>query len=97
MQIFNLHLITNGTSWGGFTAGGFYPLISLLTRMKDDEIEQRGTATLFDNIWTNNVESRVASELVTVRISDHLPVFAFAGGAREVDDRSVNEQAGAGW
>ena len=37
-------------------------------------------------MWTNNVESRMESGLVTVRISDHLPVFAFVGGAVEVGD-----------
>ena len=81
MGDFNVDLIKNGTHGptsdflGEFTAGNFYPLISLPTRMTDDEIGQRGTATLIDNIWTNNVESRMESGLVTVRISDHLPVM----------------------
>ena len=59
---------------GGFTSGGFYPLISLPTRLTDT------TATLIDNIWTNKVETRIGSGLVTVRVSDHLPIFAFVGG-----------------
>ena len=62
------------------------PLISLPTRLTDDRDDGRpGTATLIDNIWTSNVESRMESGLVTVRISDHLPVFVFVGGVGEVD------------
>ena len=53
---------------------GFYPLISLPTRLTDT------TATLIDNIWTNNLGAKIGSGLVTVRVSDHLPVFAFVGG-----------------
>ena len=38
----------------------FFPLISLPTRLTDDRDDGRpGTATLIDNIWTGNVESRV--------------------------------------
>ena len=55
-------------------------------RLTDVSVDGRlGTATLIDNIWTNNVESRMESGLVTVRISDHLPVFVFIGGERRVD------------
>ena len=43
------------------------------------------TATLIDNIWTNNVAAKIGSGLVTVRVSDHLPVFAFVGGPRETE------------
>ena len=77
---FNVDLLRSGTHGptsdylGEFTSGGFYPLISLPTRLKDT------TATLIDNIWTNNLEARIGSGLVTVRLSDHLPVFAFVGG-----------------
>ena len=99
MGDFNVDLIQAGTHGptsdflAGFTAGGYYPLISLPTRLTDDRDDGRpGTATLIDNIWTGNVESRVVSGLVTVRISDHLPVFAFVGGAREVEEEQ--EQAG---
>ena len=60
---------------------GYYPLISLPTRLTDDNHDRPGTATLLDNIWTNNVCRRIESGVVTVRISDHLPVFAFVGGA----------------
>ena len=66
----------------GFTSMGFYPMISLPTRITDT------TATLIDNIWTNNVAGRFGSGVLTVRISDHLPVFALVGGTREVSDGS---------
>ena len=68
--------------------GGFYPLISLPTRLMDL------TATLIDNMWTNNVVARMSSGLVTVRVSDHLPVVAFVGGPRELG--SVQGGVGAG-
>ena len=61
----------------GFMSKGFYPLISLPTRLTDT------TATLIDNIWTNNLRSTMVSGLVTVRVSDHLPAIAFVGGSRE--------------
>ena len=61
----------------GFMSGGFYPLISLPTRITDT------TATLIDNIWTNNLRDTMVSGLVTVRISDHLPAYVFVGGGRE--------------
>ena len=84
MGDFNVDLLKSGTHGptsdflGEFTSGGFYPLISLPTRLTDT------TATLIDNIWTNNLGARIGSGLVTVRISDHLPVFAFVGGVGEV-------------
>ena len=54
-DVFNVDLIKVGTHGPtsdfveGFTSGGFYPLISLPTRLTDT------TATLIDNIWTNNL------------------------------------------
>ena len=57
-----------GTLWGTLI------LISLPTRLTNN------TATLIDNILTSNLEERVETGVVTVRISDHLPVFAFVGG-----------------
>ena len=83
MGDFNVDLIkgtTHGPTsdfMGGFMTSGFYPLISLPTRLTDT------TATLIDNIWTNNVREAMVSGLVTVRVSDHLPVYAFVGGERE--------------
>ena len=85
MGDFNLDLLKAATHGptsdflGELTSGGLYPLISLPTRLTDT------TATLIDNIWTNNVRAKIGSGLVTVRISDHLPIFAFIGGAAEVE------------
>ena len=81
---FNVDLLKSGTHGptsdflGEFTSGGFYPLVSLPTRLTDT------TATLIDNIWTNNVGAEIGSGLVTVRVSDHLPVFAFVRGGVEL-------------
>ena len=62
----------------GFMSGGFYPLISLPTRITDT------SATLIDNIWTSNLSNAMVSGLITVRLSDHLPTYAFVSGNREV-------------
>ena len=67
-----------------FTASSFFPLISLPTRLTDT------TATLIDNIWTNNIVTQCRSGLVTVRLSDHLPVFTFVEG--HSGDSYFNEQ-----
>ena len=61
----------------GFTSEGLFPLISVPTRITDT------TATLIDNIWTNNLTSRIGTGSITVRVSDHLPIFAFVGGTKE--------------
>ena len=61
----------------GFYFRGFYPLISLPTRLTDL------TATLIDNIWTNNLEKQIRSGLVTVRVSDHLLIYSLVGGTKE--------------
>ena len=83
----------------GFTEKGFFPTIALPTRLTDT------TATLIDNIWTNNVTKNTTSGLVTVRISDHLPVFAFIEGLKDEEKpngigskkRLVNERRIAGF
>ena len=64
-----------------FTTAGFFPLISLPTRLTDS------TATLIDNIWTNNVSVQTRTGLITVRISDHLPVFSFIERSKDLEDR----------
>ena len=87
MGDFNVNLLDNNASGGipdtlgEFMSGGFYPLISLPSRITDS------TATLIDNVWTNNLVAPIISGLVTVRLSDHLPVFCFVGGARDVGPR----------
>ena len=82
MGDFNIDLLKSGSHRQSsdflevFYAGGFYPLVSLPTRLTDE------TATLIDNIWTNNIERQINSGLVTVRISDHLPIYSFIAGNR---------------
>ena len=61
----------------GFYSESMYPLISLPTRITDT------SATLIDNIFTNNVIDQIKSGLLTTRISDHLPIFAFVGGGSQ--------------
>ena len=73
----------------GFYVGGVYPLISLPTRITDT------SATLIDNIWTNNLVAEMGSGLVTVRISDHLPIFSFIGGNTQGSERV--KQGNHGW
>jgi hypothetical protein len=79
MGDFNVDLIKSGTHGpsgeflGGFTSRGFYPLVSLPTRL--------ASGTLIDNIFTNNLENKIEAGLVTVDVSDHLPIFAMVGGS----------------
>ena len=75
-------------SWGGLTSRGFYPLVSLPTRITDT------TATLIDNIFTNNVDCQIASGLVMADISDHLPVYAFVGGVGGVEEEEEGGSSG---
>jgi hypothetical protein len=80
MGDFNADLIKTGMngptveSLGTFTSGGYYPLVSLLTRLTDE------TSTLIDNIFTNSLGAQIEAGLVKVRVSDHLPIFAMVGG-----------------
>ena len=46
-----------------------YPLISKPTRITSS------TATLIDNIFTNNLEHRMSSGILYTDLSDHLPIF----------------------
>ena len=54
-------------------AAGFHPLISLRSRITPS------SATLIDNIFTNNICVPMSSGLLVTSISDHLPVFALIG------------------
>ena len=49
---------------------GLYPLIDKPTRITDH------SATLIDNIFTNELDSKINSGLLISDISDHLPIFA---------------------
>ena len=48
---------------------GHYPFIKLPTRF------QGNSCTVIDNIFTNNTEREVASNIVIDYITDHLPVM----------------------
>ena len=48
---------------------GLYPLIDKPTRITDH------SATLIDNIFTNELDSNINSGLLISDISDHLPIF----------------------
>ena len=49
---------------------GLYPLINKPTRITDH------SATLIDNIFTNELDSKINSGLLISGISEHLPIFA---------------------
>ena len=54
------------------------------------------TATLIDNIFTNNVDCRIASGLVMMDIADHLLVYAFVWEEEEGclgQRRMVNQES----
>ena len=81
MGDFNLDLIKSErhSATGKFlcdmSSKGFHPLISLPTRITQT------SATLIDNIFTNDFCRPITSGLVYTAISDHLPVFALFGDA----------------
>ena len=54
-------------------SGGLHPLIALPTRITPT------SATLIDNIFTNDFCRPISSGLVYTSISDHLPAFAIFG------------------
>ena len=72
---------------GVFTTNSFFPLISLPSRLTDT------TATLIDNIWTNNIMVGSSSGLAAVRLSDHLPIFSFVEGPKD-EEREAYTQTG---
>ena len=79
MGDFNLDLMKSDhhPATGGFLSEmnsvGFHPLISLPTRITST------SATLIDNIFTNDFCRPISSGLVFTSISDHLPIFAIFG------------------
>ena len=58
---------------GDMNCEGFHHLISLPSRITTK------SATLIDNIFTNDICTPVSSGLIFTTISDHLPVFAVFG------------------
>ena len=55
------------------SSAGLHPLISLPTRITSH------SATLIDNIFTNDICTNISSGVLFSSISDHLPAFAFFG------------------
>jgi hypothetical protein len=95
MGDFNADLIKTGTNGptaeflGTFTSWGYYPLASLPTRLMNQ------TSTLIDNIFTNNLGAQLEADLVKVRVSDHLPIFAMVGvpeGGGQVEGKGRNQR-----
>ena len=81
MGDFNLDLIKSdhhsatGKFLSDMNSMGFHPLISIPTRITPT------SATLIDNIFTNDFCRPISSGLVFTSISDHLPAFAIFGEA----------------
>ena len=72
---------------------GFHPLITKPTRITSY------SATLIDNIFTNNSEFRAKSGIIITDISDHLPVFTCNRGkykkkyyAKKISQRNITEK-----
>ena len=75
MGDFNLNLMNyqsspkTGEFLDSIYSNMFYPLISRPTRITSY------TATLIDNIFTNNIDNLMTSGLLFNDLSDHLPIF----------------------
>ena len=87
MGDFNLDLIKSEhhSATGKFLCDmnsvGFHPLISLPSRITPS------SATLIDNIFTNDFCRPISSGMIFSAISDHLPAFAIFGEAGVSLDR----------
>ena len=73
---FNIDLIKSNSSHESrdlaeiMNSRGMIPLINSPTRIT------RSTATIIDNIYTNEIRNTIISGIVIEDISDHLPIFA---------------------
>ena len=72
---------------------GFHPLITKPTRITSY------SATLIDNIFTNDSEFRAKSGIIITDISDHPPVFTCSTGkykkkyyAKKISQRNMTEK-----
>ena len=80
MGDFNLDLIKSehhsatGKFLDDMNSVGLHPLIALPTRITPK------SATLIDNIFTNDFCRPISSGLIYTSISDHFPVFSILGG-----------------
>ena len=61
----------------------FYPIITKPTRVTEH------TATLIDHIYTNSVDVEISSGILTIDISDHLPVFCVLQNNLVKEDEQV--------
>ena len=64
----------------------YYPMISKATRITGH------SATLIDNIFTNNMVNNTVSGILITDITDHLPVFAIYGCNLSVE-KNLNQKA----
>ena len=69
------HHPATGDFLSNMNSVGHYPLVALPTRITPS------SATLIDNIFTNDFCRPISSGLVFTSISDHLPAFAILGDA----------------
>ena len=61
---------------------GMHPLISLPTRITEQ------TASILDNIFTNDYYRPLSSGLIVSQLSDHLPAFAVYEGPKSDEDKN---------
>ncbi len=59
-----------------FYSNNFFPCIDRPTRIKVNSLTDF-TATLIDNIFTNDVEMEIKSGVFFTDLSDHFPIFTF--------------------
>ena len=65
-------------------SNSLFPVITKPTRIT------KNTATLIDNIFINNIESRITAGLLINDISDHLPIFAIFHHLLKKETGSIN-------
>ena len=65
---------------------GIFPMILLPTRVTED------TATIVDNIFTNNVKNKIQSGVITTDLSDHYSQFISLKN-HKIDYKSINMYA----
>ncbi len=65
-------------------SNGLIPVITRPTRITHN------TATLIDNIYINLQDDRIHSGVITTKLSDHLPIFAFYGKSLKTKPEPVS-------
>lgn len=88
---FNVNLLNPGEHKGTTDfINTFYNITLFPVIVKPSRITTTTTATLIDNIFTNEMDQLDAGLLIT-DISDHLPVFAVFQNVCKVNSRSTYE------